>query len=85
MTRSFAIITTAANAEIAELHDRMPVMLEAADWPVWLGEAAGDPKSPLHPSCAVCGRASPFTDMPCLVTVTRSPATAAIGLTSGSR
>ena len=24
VTRSFAIITTAANAEMAELHDRMP-------------------------------------------------------------
>jgi putative SOS response-associated peptidase YedK len=49
VTRSFAIITTAANAEIAELHDRMPVILEPADWPVWLGEAAGDPGSLLHP------------------------------------
>jgi len=27
VTRSFAIITTAANAEIAELHDRMPVIV----------------------------------------------------------
>jgi putative SOS response-associated peptidase YedK len=48
VTRSFAIITTAANAEIAELHDRMPVILEPADWPVWLGEALGDPGSLLH-------------------------------------
>ena len=50
VTRSFTIITTAANAEIAELHDRMPVILEPADWPVWLGEAGGDPGSLLHPS-----------------------------------
>jgi len=49
VTRSFAIITTAANTEIAKLHDRMPVILEPADWPVWLGEAAGDPGSLLHP------------------------------------
>jgi putative SOS response-associated peptidase YedK len=49
VTRSFAIITTAANAEIAGLHDRMPVILDPADWPVWLGEAAGDPASLLHP------------------------------------
>jgi putative SOS response-associated peptidase YedK len=49
VTRSFAIITTAANAEIAELHDRMPVILEPPDWPVWLGEAEGDPGSLLHP------------------------------------
>ena len=47
--RTFAIITTAANAEIAKLHDRMPVILEPADWPVWLGEIEGDPESLLHP------------------------------------
>ena len=27
---------------MAELHDRMPVILEEADRPVWLGEADGD-------------------------------------------
>ena len=48
VTRSFAIITTAANADVAELHDRMPVILEPADWPVWLGEVEGDPGSLLH-------------------------------------
>jgi putative SOS response-associated peptidase YedK len=36
--RSFAIITTAANAEMRVLHDRMPVILERLDWPLWLGE-----------------------------------------------
>jgi len=41
VTRSFAIVTTAASAEMAELHDRMPVILEPPDWPVWLGEARG--------------------------------------------
>jgi putative SOS response-associated peptidase YedK len=50
VTRSFAVITTAANTEIAELHDRMPVILEPADWPLWLGETEGDPGSLLHPS-----------------------------------
>jgi len=25
---------------MAVLHDRMPVILEAADWPAWLGETA---------------------------------------------
>jgi putative SOS response-associated peptidase YedK len=33
-----AIVTTAANAEMVELHDRMPVVLEPDDWPLWLGE-----------------------------------------------
>ncbi len=30
--RTFAIITTAAGPDVVELHDRMPVILEAADW-----------------------------------------------------
>ena len=34
--RTFAIITTSANADMAVLHDRMPVILEPPDWPVWL-------------------------------------------------
>ena len=28
----------------------MPVILEKADWPVWLGEAEGDPAALLHPA-----------------------------------
>jgi putative SOS response-associated peptidase YedK len=36
--RSFAIITTAPNKLCAELHDRMPVVLESGAWPAWLGE-----------------------------------------------
>ncbi len=34
-----AIVTTAANAAIAGLHHRMPVVIKAPDWPLWLGEA----------------------------------------------
>jgi putative SOS response-associated peptidase YedK len=48
--RSFAILTTAANAQMAVLHERMPVILEPADWPAWLGETDGDPASLLRPS-----------------------------------
>ena len=36
--KSCTIITTDANEMIAELHDRMPVILGEADWPKWLGE-----------------------------------------------
>jgi putative SOS response-associated peptidase YedK len=41
--RTFAIVTTTANVEMAVLHERMPVILEALDWPAWLSEATDDP------------------------------------------
>lgn len=34
------IITTGANATLRGLHDRMPVMLDRADWDAWLAETA---------------------------------------------
>lgn len=36
---SCAIVTTAASADIASLHHRMPLILDPEDWPLWLGEA----------------------------------------------
>jgi putative SOS response-associated peptidase YedK len=48
--RTFAIITTAANATLAAVHNRMPVIVEEADWPLWLGESEGDPVSLLRPA-----------------------------------
>jgi putative SOS response-associated peptidase YedK len=48
--RTFAIITTEANADMAPLHDRMPVILEPTDWPVWLGEEPGDQAVLLYPA-----------------------------------
>jgi putative SOS response-associated peptidase YedK len=50
ITRSFAIVTTEANATMATIHDRMPVVLEPADWPAWLGEEDGDAKALLRPA-----------------------------------
>jgi putative SOS response-associated peptidase YedK len=38
--RSCTIITTEPNDLVATLHDRMPVILDEKDWPIWLGEAA---------------------------------------------
>ena len=38
--RSYAIITTAANADMAGLHERMPLVLEQSAWAAWLAEAA---------------------------------------------
>lgn len=48
--RSFAIVTTQANAEMAVLHERMPVILEPADWPAWLGETEADATRLLRPA-----------------------------------
>ncbi len=50
--RTFAIVTTDANELMASIHSRMPVMVEAADWAVWLGETEGDPAALLHPAAA---------------------------------
>ncbi|WP_323767389.1 SOS response-associated peptidase [Marinovum sp.] len=36
--RTCAIVTTAANAPMQAIHHRMPVVLEADAWPLWLGE-----------------------------------------------
>jgi putative SOS response-associated peptidase YedK len=36
--KTFTILTTAANEFMAEVHDRMPVMLSPENWPKWLGE-----------------------------------------------
>ena len=40
--RSITIMRTTPDAEINELQDRMPVILNQADWPVWLGEPETD-------------------------------------------
>ena len=50
--RSFTIATTAACPTLRPLHERMPVVLEEADWPLWLGEVPGDVVRLLRPSAA---------------------------------
>jgi hypothetical protein len=43
VTRSFTFLTTTPpNAEMSELYDRMPGILDRQDWPVWLSETEGD-------------------------------------------
>jgi putative SOS response-associated peptidase YedK len=37
--RTCAIVTTGANAAMAKIHHRMPLVLAAEDWGKWLGEA----------------------------------------------
>ena len=41
--RSCAVVTTNANATLAPIHDRMPVMLDALDWDLWLDRAVTEP------------------------------------------
>jgi putative SOS response-associated peptidase YedK len=48
--RTFTIITTSANAMMAELHDRMPVILEPQDWSAWLGGVEVDAVTLLRPA-----------------------------------
>jgi putative SOS response-associated peptidase YedK len=46
--RTFAIITTDSNELVAEIHDRMPVILAATDYFRWLGEEP-DPRDLMRP------------------------------------
>jgi len=48
--RTYCLVTVAATGAVAEIHDRMPLVLEQADWPLWLGEEPGDPTHLLRPS-----------------------------------
>ncbi|HEY7522479.1 MAG TPA: SOS response-associated peptidase [Candidatus Limnocylindrales bacterium] len=51
--RTFTIVTTRANTRIAELHDRMPVVLADGDWNGWLGRdpaGPGELRAMLEPS-----------------------------------
>ena len=48
--RTFTILTTAANADMAPVHNRMPVILEEEEWRAWLGEVPRDLLTLLHPA-----------------------------------
>ncbi len=39
---SFTILTTSPNDKVAELHDRMPVILPREAWDLWLDPSVGD-------------------------------------------
>ena len=41
--RTFTIVTTRANTRIADLHDRMPVVLPEGAWARWIDPAPADP------------------------------------------
>ena len=46
--RTFAIITTDANELVADIHDRMPLILATDDYARWLGEEP-DPRDLMRP------------------------------------
>jgi putative SOS response-associated peptidase YedK len=81
---TFTILTTAVAPEIAELHDRMPVILEPAAYDLWLDRAVADPGR-LAPLLRPRGEAleaypvsrlvnNPANESPdCLVAVTSPP------------
>jgi putative SOS response-associated peptidase YedK len=58
--RSFTVVTGPANAKLAPIHDRMPVLLDPADWAAWLGETPADPAALLRPYPAECMAAVPI-------------------------
>ncbi|MBS0469535.1 MAG: SOS response-associated peptidase [Proteobacteria bacterium] len=39
---TFAMVTVPPNALIATITDRMPALVDDADWPIWLGEVPAD-------------------------------------------
>ncbi len=43
-----AIVTTAANAPMSEIHHRMPVILAPNDWGLWLGEQGKGAATLMH-------------------------------------
>jgi putative SOS response-associated peptidase YedK len=49
--RTFTILTTAPNALVAPLHDRMPVILAPGDYDRWLGDEP-DPAELIRPYAA---------------------------------
>ena len=59
--RSFVIVTTPASADIASLHERMPLILEPGDWPLWLGEEDRDAGTLLRPAPAGTLRSWPVS------------------------
>jgi putative SOS response-associated peptidase YedK len=48
--QTFATITTDANELLAPIQHRTTVIVERADWLVWLGEVEGDPAALLRPA-----------------------------------
>jgi hypothetical protein len=48
--QTFSTITTEANRQLSTIQPRMPVIIEPADWPIWLGETEGAVGALLRPA-----------------------------------
>lgn len=59
--RTYAIITTTANEDMAGLHDRMPVVLEPDAWEPWLSAEASSAAALLRPAPAATLRMWPVS------------------------
>ena len=58
--RTFAIVTTDANELVAQIHDRMPVILAPPDYTPWLSDEP-DPRELLRPYSAELMRMWPIS------------------------
>ena len=58
--RTFAVLTTDANELVADIHDRMPVILRPEDYDRWLG-IEPDPRDLLRPFPAEALRMWPIS------------------------
>jgi putative SOS response-associated peptidase YedK len=58
--RTFAVITTEANTLVADIHDRMPVIVAPEDYACWLGDEP-DPSNLLRPFPAELMRMWPIS------------------------
>ncbi len=45
MLESFSILTTVANSLVAQLHDRMPVILHPTEYDLWLDRSVNNPEN----------------------------------------
>jgi putative SOS response-associated peptidase YedK len=66
VVRTFTIVTTAPNDQLAWLHDRMPVVVPQSAWDLWLDPELSDPselQALFEPSDEVILRIDPVRDL----------------------
>jgi len=61
LLRTTCILTTAANARVAPVHDRMPLILSPGSWATWLEGSAAEAQALLVPAPAEALRSWPVS------------------------